>query len=157
MKIIVVFTLLAASLPIALMTAMPQQEEKKSDQSEQQDEKKSDRIIIDALDENAISRRDFMRTKLMYAQNILEGLNTHDFTLIEQAIKDIEMVTEGEQWVTIDNEVYQGLVQDFKKSVARLKEAARSENIDATALRFYDMSNRCIDCHKHLETAQYDL
>ncbi|MGI9516559.1 MAG: hypothetical protein ACR2NP_05930 [Pirellulaceae bacterium] len=153
MKIIAFLTLLAVSFPVALMTALPQQEEKKSEQ----EEGKSDRIIIDAMDENAIARRDFMRTKLMYAQNILEGLNTHDFGLIATAIKDIEMVTEGEQWVTIDNEVYQGLVQDFKKSVLRLKEAAATENIDATALRFYDMSNRCIDCHKHLETAQYDL
>ena len=153
MKIIAVLTLLAIPLPLAMMTAMPplQEDEK------QQEEGKSDRIIIDAMDENAIARRDFMRTKLMYAQNILEGLNTHDFGLIDSAIRNTEMVTEGEQWVTIDNEVYQSLVEDFKRSVARLKEAAQSENIDATALRFYDMSNRCIDCHKHLETAQYDL
>ena len=106
-------------------------------------------------DESSIERRDFMRTKLMYSQNIFEGLTVRNFELIERGIQEVEQVLEAEQWVAIDNEDYRKLTEEFKTSLKRMKVTAQSKNIEATALRFYDMSNRCIDCHQHLRHAQY--
>ena len=114
-------------------------------------------ITLPEQDPDSISRRDFMRTKLMYSQNIFEGLTTGDFNTIETAIKEVQMVTEGEQWVAIDNDQYRKLTEEFKTTVQRLAEAAKSKKIDATALRFYAMSNSCIDCHKHIRRVGYDF
>lgn len=116
-----------------------------------------EKIILPEQDPDSISRRDFMRTKLMYSQNIFEGLTTGDFNTIETAIKEVQMVTEGEKWVAIDNDQYRKLTEEFKTSTRRLAEAAKSKNLDATALRFYAMSNSCIDCHKHIRRVGYDF
>ncbi|MCR9117761.1 MAG: cytochrome c [bacterium] len=103
------------------------------------------------------SRRDFMRLKLMYAQNVLEGLTTDDFEQIETAVKNLQQVTEGEKWLDFKDEKYQEQTKDFKKATAELLEAAKSKNIDATALRFQQLSIRCIDCHKHVRKSDLHL
>ena len=108
-------------------------------------------------DEDSMSRRDFMRTKLMYSQNIFEGLTTDNFPAIEQAIGNLQLVTDGAQWVAIENEEYDRLTTEFKSALTRSQEAAQTENIDATALRFYQVSTSCFDCHQHLRQAKYDL
>jgi hypothetical protein len=115
-----------------------------------------DRLTLPLQDDNAVSRRDFMRTKLLYTQNIFEGLTMGDFKAIETAVAEVQRVTEGEQWIAIDNENYRKLTEEFKTSTRRLMTAAKSKNIDATALRYYEMSTRCIDCHKHIRNAQYE-
>ena len=141
-------SVVAGSLAAASITWGPQQEsEKKQD---------DDRITLPLQDEHAVSRRDFMRTKLLFTQNIFEGLTTGDFDAIETAIKEVQGVTEGEQWIAIDNEKYRKLTEEFTTSTKRLMEAAKSKNIDATALRYYELSTRCIDCHKHIRNAQYE-
>ena len=114
-------------------------------------------IELPEQDPDSISRRDFMRTKLLFSQNIFEGLTTGDFNAINTAIKELQMVTEGSQWVAIDNEQYRKLTEEFETTTRRLAEAAKSKNLDATALRFYSMSNSCIDCHKHIRKVKYDF
>ena len=116
-----------------------------------------DTIVIPKQDPDTVTRQDFMRTKLMYSKNIFEGLTTGDFDAIDAAIKEVHSVTEGEQWVAIDNPQYRKLTEEFKSTVKRLDAAAKTENIDATAMRFYDMSTSCIDCHKHIRKAGYEL
>ena len=133
---------------IASITVMPQQP------TETQED---DRIILPAQDPDSVSRHDFMRTKLLFSQNVLEGLTTGDFELIDEAIKEIEQVTKASQWVAIDDEKYRKLTEDFKTATNQLKAAAATKNVDATALRFYNMSTSCIDCHKHIRKAGYEF
>ena len=106
---------------------------------------------------DAIARRDYMRTKLMYSQNILEGLTRGNFKLIKNGIDEIQTVTAGEQWITIDNEQYKKLTEDFKTATKRLKVAAETGNIEATALRYYQLSTSCIDCHLHIRKVGYEF
>ena len=127
--------------------------ESPQDQEQTQDEK----LTIPADDENAIARRDFMRTKLMYSQNIFHGLTTGNFDLIKAGIKEVGAITEAEKWVAIEDPRYQKLTDDFKTAVKRLKTAADTGNIEATALRYYQMSTSCIDCHMHIRTANYEF
>lgn len=117
----------------------------------QEDEK----LVLPFDDENAVARRDFMRTKLLYSQNIFHGLTTGDFKMIKASIKEVSEITEGESWVAIDNEKYRKLTEDFKTTIDRLSEAAESGNLEATALRYYNMSTSCIDCHRHIREANY--
>ena len=119
--------------------------------------KQDDKIVLPAQDPDTIARRDFMRTKLMYSQNIFEGLTTGDFELIKSGIREVQRVTGGQQWVTIQNEQYKKLTEEFKTTTTRLMEAAESGNIEATALRYYEMSTSCIDCHRHIRKAGYQF
>ncbi len=135
---------------IASISNLPQEpSEKKQDQD--------DTIVIPADDTGAASRRDFMRTKLMYSQKIFEGLTTGNFDSIERSIQEIQNITLGEQWVAIDNDHYRKLTEDFKTTTKRLMEAAKTKNLDATALRYYNMSTSCIDCHNHIRQARYEF
>jgi hypothetical protein len=136
---------------------VPSANQETQSDAKRQVEKSEQGSAIPEQDEAAMARRDFMRTKLMYTQNILEGLTTRNFRMIDAAIRNIEMITSGEQWVALDSDAYRELTADFQKSVKRLKQAAATKNVEATALRFYDVSNRCIDCHQHLQTTKYDL
>ena len=105
-----------------------------------------------------IARRDFMRSKLMYSQLILEGLTTDDFEMVDDAIDKLKMVTEGEMWVAFDDDAeYRDLTQDFRQATARMEAAAETDNLDATAMRFYQMNTTCIDCHKHIRARGYKL
>ncbi len=114
-------------------------------------------ITVQEQDADSISRRDFMRAKLMYSQNIFEGLTTGDFEAIKTAVKEVQLVTAGGQWVAIDSDQYRKLTEEFNTTTRRLAEAAEGKNLDAIALRFYAMSNSCIDCHKHIRKANYDF
>jgi cytochrome c556 len=98
-----------------------------------------------------------MRTKLLFTQNIFEGLTTGDFTLIKNGIKEVQGITAGEQWVAIDDDLYRKLTEDFKTTIKHLNAAAESGNLDAVALRYYQMSTSCIDCHQHMREAAYEF
>ncbi len=145
--------LLLTFLPLTVLLAA--QSEQSNKESDVPDDSAQPQIPVP--DDSAIERRDFMRTKLLYSQNIFEGLTIRDFDMIKRSIRDTEELLEAEEWVTIDNEDYRRLTEEFKTSLKRLKITAESENVEATALRFYEMSTRCIDCHQHLRLAKYQF
>lgn len=145
---------LAGALLLSTTFAFLQKESPESSLKQRQE---NEGIVIPQDDENAVQRRDFMRTKLLYSQNIFEGLTTGNFALIKEGIEEVQGITEGEEWVAIDNDLYRKLTEDFKTTTRRLSEAAESGNIEAVALRYYQMSTSCIDCHKHIRKAAYDF
>ena len=51
------------------------------------------KVVVQDRDPDRVARRDYMRTKLMYSQNILEGLIRGDFDLINTGINEIQRVT----------------------------------------------------------------
>ena len=148
---------MTAFFATAILAVMPFaiQEQQQEKESQEQEQKK--RIVIPADDDNAIARRDFMRTKLLFTQNIFEGLTKGDFDLIKAGIKEVQGITEGEKWVAIDDDQYRKLTEDFKMTTRRLSEAAKSGNLEAVALRYYQMSTSCIDCHQHIREAEYEF
>lgn len=120
-----------------------------------QQQEDDEKIEIPSEGPDAIARKDFMRTKLMYSQNIFEGLTTGRFPLIEEGLNEIKNITHAEQWVTVDDERYQKLTDDFNMTLTRMAQALDSKNIDAVALRYYQMSTSCIDCHQHISLEGY--
>ena len=143
-------TLLTLFIAGCISTAaalLPLQEQ---DDQKTGDPKQDDPIVLPKQDEDSISRRDSMRAKLQFSKNILEGLTIKDFDLITEAGQNMLALTEGDAWVAVDSPTYGKLTDEFKTATRRLIAAGKSENLDATALRFYDLSTRCIDCHGHL-------
>ncbi len=145
------------TITIAVSAALALQDQDQDQEQEKQKPSNEDRMVIPAFDDNAVARRDFMRTKLMFSQNILEGLTTGNFKQIKTGIKKVQKVTEGGEWVAIDNDQYRKLTEDFNTTIKRLGVAAESGNLEAVALRYYQMSTSCIDCHQHIREAAYEL
>ena len=146
-KLLVLLTV--GAIAIAAFALLPQQKTANA-----QDEEK---LILPAQDPDSIARRDFMRTKLMFTQNVLRGLTLGDFDAIEEATLEVQRITESEAWIQIDNDQYRKLTDEFKTAANRLMIAAKTRNLDATAMRFYNMSTSCIDCHQHLRKAEYQF
>lgn len=146
--------MLIAGIACFTFAAVQGQQDQEEEGKKKQDKEK---IEIPQDGPDAIARRDFMRTKLMYSQNIFEGLTTGDFELIRDGVSEVKKITEGARWVQIDNDKYRKLTADFETTIRRLEEAVEGKNIEATALRYYQMSTSCIDCHQHLRLARYEF
>ncbi len=102
------------------------------------------------MNQDSIGRRDYMRVKLMFTQNIIEGLTMKNFETIRQAGEEIRTVTEGAAWNAVDSDEYRFQSREFQRSVESLIKAAETGNIEATTLRFFGMTTKCVDCHEHL-------
>lgn len=102
-----------------------------------------------------LTLEEFMQIKLLRSQDVMEGMATRDFTLISEAARDLQRLTEASKWAAHNSPEYAGLTTEFQTAIGRLQRAAKEENLEAVALRFYDMSTRCIDCHEHLRTIDF--
>ena len=139
---------------LSSLAVQPHPQEK--DQEQEKDKPKK-RIVIPADDDKANERRDFMRIKMQSSQYILEGLTVKNFKLVNKGIQQIKDMTQSSKWVAIDDPIYRDLVKDFETATERLEAAAKTQNIDATAMRYYQLTTNCIDCHKQIHKAEYSF
>ena len=124
---------------------------------QQESRQQETKPLVGGQDSDAISRRDFMKTKLLYTQNIFGGLVTGDLEAASKAVREVQQITEAAQWVQIDSDEYRKLTEEFTTAANRLLEATESGNVDAATLRFQVLTTSCIDCHKHIRSVSYDL
>ncbi len=110
-----------------------------------QEKEKQDDIII----------RDLMRSKLMYSQNIVEGLSIGRFDLIEAAATEIERVANARDWVTPDDPKLSEIRADMKSIALRLKKTAQKKNLEGAAVRYFELTMKCIDCHQALRKTDF--
>jgi len=108
-----------------------------------------------AQDQDSKARRDFMRVKMMYSSNILEGLTNKDFKLIEEGANEIIGVTAAEKWLAVDTMEYRRHSDELKTAAEKLKKEAKKQNLEGAALRFFDMTLKCIDCHEHIRELSF--
>ncbi len=101
-------------------------------------------------DQDSVARRDYMRTKLTFSQAIVEGLAVKNFDTINTAATEIRNVTEGEMWLVHKTPEYNRYSDEMKRSVEELIRAAEEKNLEGSALRFFDVTLKCIDCHEYL-------
>lgn len=102
------------------------------------------------LDSDA--RKQFMRGKLLSSQKIVEGLSLKDYNLVREGADGVTALVMGQHWFVIDTPEYREYSRDMETSAKRLKKAADDKNIEAAALRYFDLTLNCIDCHQYLET-----
>lgn len=106
-------------------------------------------------DENAIQRRDLMRTKLMFSQNIVEGLSVRNFNLIREGAQEIDAVMRAVLVGPQDHLEYKRMAQELRMATDNLVRAADSGNLEASALRYFELTLRCIDCHEFLRKTDF--
>ncbi len=97
-------------------------------------------------------RKQFMRGKLVSNQKIVEGLSLRDYALVAAGAKDVTSIVKGQHWFVVDTPEYQEYSRDMETAAQKLQEAADREDIEASALRYFDLTLKCIDCHQYMET-----
>jgi hypothetical protein len=93
---------------------------------------------------------DSMHLKLESAQKVLEGLALEDFQLIEKESQAISLLTQENTWKVLQTPEYVQYSSDFRRTVDALTEAARKKNLDGAALRYVEMTMKCVQCHKYV-------
>jgi hypothetical protein len=96
------------------------------------------------------SRVTFMRTKLIHAQKVLEGIAKEDYDEVAKSSQAISLLTMEEQWNVMTTEQYLRQSRAFRDSADAITDAAKARNLDAMSLAYVDMTLSCVKCHKSL-------
>ena len=92
----------------------------------------------------------FMRQKLAHSQEVLKGLVTEDFDIIAKNAQEIALLSQASNWQVLQTEEYLQQSWEFRRTANALTAAANDKNLDEAALRYVDMTMKCITCHKYV-------
>jgi hypothetical protein len=99
----------------------------------------------------AHTRREFMRQKLEFSKDVLEGLSLEQFATIERSAKALKKLSEASEWEvpTIPNATdYVAITTEFQRSCDDLLKQAKARNIDGATLSYLKLTMTCVQCHK---------
>jgi hypothetical protein len=106
-----------------------------------------------AQPERRHTRAEFMRQKLVFAKDVLEGLALEQFATIEKGGKALKKLSEGAEWEvsTIPNATdYIMMTTDFQRHADDLVKQAKAKNIDGATLAYVKLTMSCVQCHKFI-------
>ena len=102
-----------------------------------------------------MARKAFLRGKLSSNQKIVEGLATKNFAMIGEGAKEIQALVKGQHWFVLQTKEYQDYSAEMQAAAKLLEQAAESQNLDSAALRYFDLTLNCLDCHRYIEKQKY--
>jgi len=97
------------------------------------------------------ARSEFMRQKLNFSKDVLEGLALEQFATIEKSGKALKRLSEAAEWevATIPNFTdYVALTTEFQRHADDLVKQAKKKNIDGATLAYVKLTMSCVQCHK---------
>jgi hypothetical protein len=97
------------------------------------------------------TRAEFMRQKLGFSKDALEGLALEQFALIEKSGKALKRLSEAAEWEvgTIPNFTdYVAMTTEFQRYADDLIKQAKQKNIDGATLAYLKLTTSCVQCHK---------
>ncbi len=106
----------------------------------------------DDLQPNQVAK--FMRAKLEHAEKLLEGLTTEDYELLVKESQALVLLSEAAEWQVLQTSDYAEQSAEFRRAADGLKKAGRDKNLDAAALRFVDVTLKCVHCHKYVRSVR---
>ena len=95
---------------------------------------------------------DFMRKKLDASSKIMEGLCLEDAALIKEGADEMGAMSKVEIWNVLRDADYREHSREFRENAAKLSAAAEAGDFDKAALRWFDVTMSCIDCHDHVRS-----
>ncbi len=101
------------------------------------------------------ARKEFMQGKLQSNKKIVQGLTTNDFDLVKQGAEEVSSYVKGESWFVLKTPEYQAFSEDMRQTAGKLNQAAEERNVEAAALRYFELTINCIDCHQYIAKVQY--
>lgn len=91
-----------------------------------------------------------MRSKLEHSKNILEGVVTSNWVLLERESRALEAVTRDPAWTVLTMPEYVKQSQGFIRATEDLLAAAKARDLDAASRGFVALSTSCVTCHQYL-------
>ena len=92
----------------------------------------------------------FMRAKLAHSQDVLAGLATADFDLIERGAQELSLASLDSNWQVLQTEAYMRQSAEFRRSCDLLRSAAQQKNLDGATVAWMDVTLKCVQCHKYV-------
>jgi hypothetical protein len=92
----------------------------------------------------------WMKQKLKYSQEILNGLAKEDYELISKNAMAMKGLNKIEYFVRQRPPQYRTQLKSFQHFVDELVTSAEDENLDGATLAFTQMTISCVKCHKEL-------
>ena len=92
----------------------------------------------------------WMRMKLDYSKNILEGITKGEFELVEDNALKLRGFNRVERFVRGKWEGYSQQLQAFQHANDDLIKQARKKNVEGATLAFTQLTISCVNCHKKL-------
>ena len=102
------------------------------------------------------NRSEFMRRKLEFSKNVLEGLALEQYPMIEKNAKALKVLSQAAAWEVpmIPNATdYVVLTSEFQRYTDDLVKAAKQGNIDGATLAYVKLTMNCVQCHKYVRFA----
>lgn len=96
----------------------------------------------------------FMRAKLVHSQDVLEGLTTEDFELIEKGAQGLALASLDSNWQVLQTEDYVRQSAEFRRACGTLSDAAKAKNLDGATVAWMDVTLKCVQCHKYVRDEQ---
>ncbi|MDA0835481.1 MAG: hypothetical protein O2955_11285 [Planctomycetota bacterium] len=95
---------------------------------------------------------EFMREKLAASNQILEGLATEDFKLIQDGAVKLQDLSQAEKWRISNDVMYKQHSSEFTRVAAQLQKQAKEGNLEGSALSWLQATMSCIECHKFVRS-----
>ncbi len=92
----------------------------------------------------------FMRAKLEHSKKAIEGLALEDFPLIARESQELSLLSQATNWQVLQTAEYLQQSAEFRRTADALTEAAREKNLDGAALRYVELTMKCVSCHKYV-------
>ncbi len=64
------------------------------------------------------------------------------------------LLSEAAEWQVLETADYAAESSEFRRAADGLKKAARDKNLDAAALRYVDLTLKCVHCHKYVRSVR---
>ena len=96
------------------------------------------------------SLESFMRKKLDASSKILEGLCQEDAALIKEGADALSAMSKVEVWNVLTDADYREHSREFRENASRVAKAAEEGDFDKAALRWFDVTMSCLECHDHV-------
>jgi cytochrome c556 len=92
----------------------------------------------------------FMRLKLDASSKILEGLCQEDAALVKEGAEALSAMSKVEIWNVLIDPDYREHSREFRENAAQVSKAAQEGDFDKAALRWFDVTMSCLECHDHV-------
>ncbi len=97
---------------------------------------------------------DIMKAKLRYAQALLKGVALEDYDAIVKTSQDLSLLSQESSWNVIQTPDYLQHSIDFRRAADAINAAAKDKNLDGVTLAYFQMTIRCVDCHRHIRSVR---
>jgi hypothetical protein len=100
-------------------------------------------------------RNAFMREKLGYSKDLLEGLTREDYARIGVAARALQSMREVGTWAAPNRPEaarYKAYALEFQELTKELATKAEERNLDGATLAYARLTTNCVNCHKEIRT-----